>query len=122
MRYIGFFLVGFFLGNFFIGCSINVSKNVDVTETKVPDTKKLPKEVQEQFDAYLMTSPIAEKVIITIVKKVVQGIFVATVVSLVYDYPIQALILYLLCVPVVSYFLTKYLFARLGLEVHPRYK
>lgn len=83
---------------------------------KAPPTK-LPKEVQEQFDAYLLTTPVLETVVVRIVKKVLETVLIASFLALVTDYPLQALFLWVSLVTLVSYPVTRYLISR---EIHSK--
>ena len=111
MRYLAVAIVGFSLG-LGISCS---NGNPDPPKQQVVETKapqKLPKEVQEQFDAYLLTSPVMEVVVVRIVKKILESLLVASVIALLYDYPLQAAFLYIAGVALVSYPISRFLISR----------
>ena len=114
MRYVVLFLLGLF-----VGCEVN-ARIPNTSHFRTPDThldldrpsdvgllppapKRLPKEVQEQFDAYLMTSPILEVVVVRVVKKVLEVALISAVISLVTDYPLYSVLAILLPIFLVSY-------------------
>ncbi len=77
-----------------------------------PTPKKLPREVQEQFDNYLMTSPVMEMVVVKVVKKVLEALLVTSLIALVTDYPFQVIGFYVLGVILISYPVTRFAISR----------
>ena len=112
MRYLGIFILGCVLG-----CSVSYTKPVSQFPTqeiiRKPETKKLPKEVQEQFDQYLLTSPILETVVVRIVKKLLETLLITSLIALVTDYPFQVIGAYVLSVLLISYPVTRYVTSRM---------
>ena len=119
MRYLIVAIVSFGLG---ISCELYRAKRTINQSSAIAETnstaapKKLPKEVQEQFDAYLLTSPILETVVVRIIKNVLEALLVTSLIALVTDYPFQVIGAYVLSILLVSYPVTRYLISRYAIR------
>lgn len=118
MRYLGIFILGCVAG-LVISCTKVTSpeKPKDTGVVLPHSTKKLPREVQEQFDAYLMTSPILETVVVRIVKKVLEALLLTSIIALVTDYPVYSILAIVLPIVLVSYPVARFAITR---AVRPR--
>ena len=105
------YVIGILLG-LFIGCSVSYPQNpttlpkVIVGDSVQKDTARLPKEVEAQFDAYLaskVASGFLDSYIIELVKRIIQGIFLSIVISILFDFPLQSALVIILPIFLVSY-------------------